>query len=278
MIEKSISSWLAEAAEALKINSIESARLDAEIILAHTLKKSRTWLHAHGDEELDPRLVEIADTRIALRKDRTPVAYIVGHKEFYGRTFKVTPATLIPRPESEAVITLLGQYLERFLTPIAPEHIRIIDVGTGSGCLGITAKLEWPALTVTLTDKSPQALAIAKENATALNADVSYFRGDLLRGFGDSADCIIANLPYVDRSWEVSPDTRAEPDMALYAQHEGLALINTLIAQSSAILPVGGALILESDPRQHDAIIEETARYGLSHEATDGFITLFVRR
>ena len=104
-----IAEWMTHAAAALQSAGIPSARLDAEIILAHTLKKSRTYLHAHDDETLEARELEIADARLALREDRTPVAYIIGHKEFYGRPFKVTPSTLIPRPESEMIITLLKE-------------------------------------------------------------------------------------------------------------------------------------------------------------------------
>ena len=94
--------WLRDAAEQLASVGIPSALLDAEIILAHTLRKSRTWLHAHGDETINIRDLEIANARLDLRLDRTPIAYIIGHKEFYSRLFKVTPSVLIPRPESEA--------------------------------------------------------------------------------------------------------------------------------------------------------------------------------
>jgi hypothetical protein len=130
-----INSWLRDSAEMIANVGITSALLDAEIILAHTLRKSRTWLHAHGEEELSSRELDIASARLELRLDRTPIAYIIGHKEFYSRLFKVTPSVLIPRPESEAIIT-------QFLALPLPDKARVIDVGTGSGCLGITTKLE----------------------------------------------------------------------------------------------------------------------------------------
>lgn len=267
--------WLTGATKLLTMHGTPSARLDAEIILAHTIRKPRTWLHAHSDDPLDLRQREIADARVELRREHTPVAYIIGHKEFYGRRFKVTPATLIPRPESEAVIRQLAPLVGAKLTPIAPEPLHVVDVGTGSGCLGITAKLEWPAMHVTLTDKSQHALAIAKENARTLNADVAFYRGDLLRGYSLPADIIIANLPYVDREWSVSPDTHAEPDDALYADQHGLALIYTLITQSTPLLTPHGFLLLEADPTQHDAIIARAAQHQFNHVATDGYcITL----
>ena len=106
-----ISEWIRSAFTRLKDADIPSPRLDAEIILAHTLRKGRTYLHAHSDESLTDRELEVAEARLQLRLDRTPIAYIIGHKEFYGRQFRVTPATLIPRPESEAIIDILKDVL-----------------------------------------------------------------------------------------------------------------------------------------------------------------------
>ncbi len=266
-----IHDWITDATTLLASHEIPTARLDAEIILAHTIRQPRTWLHAHSDESLDARQQEIANARIELRLERTPVAYIIGHKEFYGRRFKVTPATLIPRPESEAIIRQLHTIISPKVTPIAPESLHLVDVGTGSGCLGITAKLEWPELHVTLTDKYQHTLTIAKENAKRLNTDVTFYRGDLLRGYSLPIDVIIANLPYVDREWEVSPDTRAEPDEALYADQRGLALIYTLITQSAALLTSHGYLLLEADPEQHKSIIERATQYQFSLVTTDGY-------
>lgn len=262
--------WLRDAAEQLANALIPSALLDAEIILAHTLRRSRTWLHAHGDEPLDPRQLEIAEARLQLRLERTPVAYIIGHKEFYGRLFKVTPATLIPRPESEALITQLGKYL-------APAHKRLIDVGTGSGCLGITAKLEHPQLHVTLADISRHALKVAEENARLLGARVDTVVSDLLVNAGLRYDCIVANLPYVDKDWSRSPETDHEPSEALFADQNGLALIAKLIEQTGEYLTADGLLILEADPRQHSDITSHAANHSLSHRETDGFALVFTK-
>jgi len=167
-----IADWLAEATRQLVFADIPSARLDAELLLAHTLRKPRTWLHGHGDETLSERHREIANARLDLRLDRVPVAYIIGHKEFYGRMFKVTTATLIPRPESESLIALLNEALPRNHS-LLPEALKVVDVGTGSGILGITAKLEHPELDVTLLDISRHALTVAQDNAATLNAEVN---------------------------------------------------------------------------------------------------------
>lgn len=255
-----IKDWLQDAANQLAEVGISSAKLDAEIILAHTLRQNRTYLHAHDDELLSPRQVEIADARLQLRLDRTPIAYIVGHKEFYGRLFKVNPATLIPRPESETIITLLKELTAQTTIHLSDTPKRLVDVGTGTGCLGITAKLEVPELEVTLVDISRQALKVAETNAVALHADVAITRSDLLLEYPFVADYIIANLPYVDSIWERSPETHYEPSLALFADDEGLALIYKLIDQAPSHLVTGGYLLLEADPRQHDAIIRYTKR------------------
>jgi len=269
-------SWLIEATNLLAADGIDSARLDAELILAHSLRRPRTYLHAHGDEPLEPRIEDIADARLELRREHTPIAYIIGHKEFYGRRFKTTPAALIPRPESETMINLLADIVPKNLS-LLPEKLHLIDVGTGTGCLGITAKLEWPELDVVLTDISNHALTLAEENATLLHADVQFVRSDLLRGYGAPVDIIVANLPYVDRHWEVSPDTQAEPDQALYANDHGLALIYELLDQAALLLRPGGSILLESDNRQQSKIIAYARHHGFKHSKTAGLITEFSR-
>ena len=263
------SEWLKAARLQLHHADISSARLDAEIILAHTVRKNRAYLHAHPDTPLEPRQHDIAEARLALRLERTPIAYIVGHKEFYGRMFKVTPATLIPRPESEVMIDLLKS---TFRPMFLQGEKRLIDVGTGSGCLGVTAKLELPDLDVTLLDISKHALAVAETNAKELKASVTTLQSDLLEAYPFTADIILANLPYVDTSWERSPETNYEPALALFADHDGLALINKLIASTTTRLARDGHLFLEADPRQHKQIITLARQHGLKLITQDGFI------
>lgn len=264
-----ISTWLREATKELKDIGIESNRLDAELILSHTLRKPRTYLHAHLDETLDGRQYDIATARLQLRKERVPLAYIVGHKEFYGRLFKVTPATLIPRPESEDMISL---FLEDTAEEITPKTL--VDIGTGSGCLGITAKLERPNLSVTLLDISAKALTIARRNATLLQAEVAAQRSDLLSQYPAAADYMLANLPYVAREWTVdttSPELRSEPEEALYASDGGLKLIRQLLPQAARQLTPGGILYLEADPEQHASILHDARQLNLQHRATRGY-------
>lgn len=270
-----VNDWLAEATRQLVFNNVPSARLDAELLLAHTLRRGRTWLHGHGDEPLTDRMVEIANARLDLRLDRVPVAYIVGHKDFYGRQFKVTTATLIPRPESESLIELINKAIPKNQSLLQERPLRLVDVGTGSGILGITAKLEHPELEVTITDVSRHALKVAIDNAESLHASVTSLQSNLLANYPFFADIIVANLPYVDEEWERSPETAHEPATALFAENNGLALIFELLTQTKTMLANGGALILEADPQQHSAIIKEAIKNGLVHIETDGYGLLF---
>lgn len=264
-----ISQWLKDGTKTLKEADIPSPRLDAEIILAHTIRKTRPYLHAHGSQTLDPRHYEIAEARLQLRLDRIPIAYIIGHKEFYGRQFKVTPSTLIPRPESEQIITLLKKYI----LGLSPH--KLVDVGTGSGCLGITAKLEIPALEVTLCDISRHALNVAEFNAAHHKATVSIIHSDLLERYPFTADIILANLPYVDESWQRSPETAHEPALALFATNNGLHIINRLLDQTVSQLAAGGLLFIEADPRQHETITETAKERALRLLEAEGFVLVF---
>ena len=262
-----ISDWLKTATKSLKNIGISSARLDAELILANTLRKNRTYLHAHLDEEIDPRRFDIANARLDLRLDRVPIAYILGYKEFYGRRFTVSPSVLIPRPESEDLISL---FLELTASEIAEKVL--IDVGAGSGCLGITAKLERSNLSVILSDISKPALNIAEKNADALNADVHIQQQSLLNGQLKPVDYIFANLPYVDKNWDVSPELQYEPDIALFAEDEGLKLILQLISQAPRCLTPEGLLFIEADPQQHNRIIDEAVKNGFIKERVLNYI------
>ncbi len=258
-----INDWLLAATAQLLTVGIPSARLDAEIILAHTLRKGRTYLHAHAADEIELRDQEIADARLQLRLERVPIAYIIGHKEFYGRRFNVTTATLIPRPESEVMIELLGAIVPKNKPLLNNMTWRLIDVGTGSGCLGITAKLEFPELEVTLADISVYALKVAADNAAKLHSDVQCIHSDLLLNYPLQPHIILANLPYVDSSWRRSPETNYEPAIALFAVDEGRALINKLINQTETSLLPNGYLLLEADPSQHNAIINYAKKHNL---------------
>ena len=268
-----IKDWLTDAAGRLSAIGIDSANLDAEIILANILDKNRTYLHAHPEQLIDKDQLAIANSNLDLRLNRVPVAYIVGHKEFYGREFAVSPATLIPRPESEDIINVLKEILLSTTYQIPPT--KLIDIGTGSGCLGITAKLEFPNLDVTLADISADALLIASLNANALAADVDTLQSDLLHNYPQKPDIIIANLPYVDKTWDRSPETDHEPALALFAAKNGMEIIEKLIVQASDSLSPNGYIIIESDPTQHNSLIEFAKKQSFKLINQMGYIIVF---
>jgi len=263
-----IKDWVFQASQQLSAVDIPSAHLDAEIILAHVLEKNRTYLHAHPEQIISSDSCIIANKLLKKRVKRLPIAYLFGYKEFYGRKFSVNKNTLIPRPESEDIINLLRDFK-------IPGRIKLVDIGTGSGCLGITAKLENPELDVTIADISREALKVAEVNAANLIAKVSIIQSDLLESYNDKPDIIIANLPYVDRSWDRSPETDYEPILALFANDNGLQLVKTLLVQASNSLNQGGQIILEADIAQHDEIIKFAEEHYFSMLKIQGYAIIF---
>ena len=257
-----ISAWINETVDTFNTANIPTPRLDAEVLLAHYLKKSRTWLHTHADDQLSQHQIKQLTNLVDKRsQSRLPLAYITGEKEFYGRSFIVTPDVLIPRPETEEVIEQIKQ-LSSY-----KHNWKILDVGTGSGAIGLTLKLELPTTDVTLSDLSQSALEVARQNAKQLLAQVNITDSDLLSVWQDDSssgtfNIIAANLPYVDRLWETSPETDSEPALALYANDHGLELIKKLISQSPSVLDDPAYLVLEADPVQHSEIISYASKYG----------------
>ncbi|MBP5205133.1 peptide chain release factor N(5)-glutamine methyltransferase [Candidatus Saccharibacteria bacterium] len=215
---------------------------------------------------------------------KIPVAYKRGQQDFYGRNFIVSSDVLIPRPETEAVIDevmlLAGKpYLSGMKVPERKLSANplILDVGTGSGCIAVTIKLELPEVKVVGLDISAKALRIARNNADKFHAEVDFVNSDLLGNYhGQEPDVIVANLPYVDENWEwLDKDTLShEPSLALYADDRGLGLIKKLLVQ---IEERGWhpRIILEADPCQHERIIEFAQKHGLKRTKTNGYILVF---
>lgn len=263
-----IGAWLKLATSQLRSAGVSTARLDAEIILADHLSRNRTWLIAHSDDRLEtsPQL----DQALKRRLEREPLAYLRGYKEFYGRDFIVTTDVLIPRPESETIINLVKQ--------IKPKPNLIIDVGTGSGALAITIALELAPVTVVATDISPEALIIAKQNAHHLKADINFTESHLLDNIADlRPDVIVANLPYVDAKWKISPEAYYEPALALFATDQGLGLIKECIDQASRQLVKKGYLVLEADPIQHSNIVSYATGHSLTVTTIQDYIIVLRR-
>jgi len=210
-----------------------------------------------------------------------PEAYKRGVQDFYGRDFLVTPGVLIPRPETEmmidAVLSLAGvPILPGVEAPgaLIPSRAKILEVGTGSGCVAVSLKLGLPESEVYAVDISYDALAVAKKNAKKFNAKINFLKSDLMDGVRGDFDVICANLPYVDKNWDWldRKSLSFEPELALYAEGGGLELIKKLIQQASGRCHF---LILEADPCQHEKIKKYASDFGLKHIETRGFILSF---
>lgn len=252
--------WLIKATAKLKSSDIQSARLDALLILEYVLNKDRSQIIAHDDLPLSNEQLEQLNTALDQRAQHVPIAYIRGFVEFYGRYFDVSPQVLIPRPETEELIELA------LALPLGQNTV-VIDVGTGSGCIPTSLRLERPQWRVYGTDISPSALTIAQANALKQNATVTLAEANLLqektsRLLPASASLITANLPYVAESYAISPDAKHEPGIALFAKDEGYELIEKLLPQAQHILTGKGYLLLESDPWQQARIIKVAAELG----------------
>ena len=243
------------------LHHIDSARLDAELLLTYATKLDRTALLAHGDQVVDAVTATIFFDLIAQRARHIPVAYLTGRKAFYGRDFTVTPATLIPRPESEVIIETLKQLYQ------PDQHSTLLDVGTGSGCLAITAQLELPDLKVTASDISQEALPVAELNAGRYHVDnkITFVNSNLFNNITGHFDFILANLPYLDydRRADYSPELAHEPNLALYAYDRGNCLMLELVAVARNYLTPHGYLIMEMETHQLGQVADRATKSGL---------------
>ena len=231
--------WTAQAES--RLGSFAAPRLEAQLLAAHALGISRTSLLAHPNESFP----ELAGESLLQRRERhEPLAYILGRREFYGRDFAVRTGVLVPRQETEILV-------ETCLALTLPETARVVDVGTGSGCIGITLALERPRWRVEGIDISPRALQIARDNAEALDAEFPLSRSDLLSEIEGSFDLVVSNPPYIGRDEVIPEEVRGwEPDEALFAEETGLAIYRRLSLEAPHHLLVGGWLAVEVGHKQ----------------------------
>jgi len=242
---------LAQAAAVLEEAGIEEPRLDAEILLVHALGITRAQLHADSQRRLGS--AELAGYRqlIERRAQREPLAYIVGHKEFYGLDFFVDARVLIPRPETELLV-------EKAIEISQPQSV-IADVGTGSGAIAISLAVHLAQALIYATDASPAALEVAARNCHRHGVEdrVHLLLGHLLEPLPEPVDLIVANLPYVSEAeWtQLPPEISCyEPREALYGGHDGLDHIRSLLAQARGHLRLEGAILLEIGATQGQAV------------------------
>jgi release factor glutamine methyltransferase len=260
--------WLAE-------KGIESARLDAGLLLGHVLAMGRLDLYLAWDRPLTQKEKDDYRALLKRRADHEPVAYIVGAREFFGLRLRVTPDVLIPRPETEILIEraieLVRLDAAARVSAASPgqgeksndaaRSVRIADVGTGSGAIAIALAHEIPEACLVATDVSPAALDVARENARThgVAERIDFRRAALLEGVDGDLDMVVSNPPYVaerDRG-SLPPDVVCfEPHGALFAGEDGLSVIADLIPQAAEKLRAGGSLALEIGEGQAAAVAE----------------------
>jgi release factor glutamine methyltransferase len=225
----SVRTTLAIAVAELRDAGCESPRLDAELLLADALRTTRTTLQLHPERELALAESDRFAQALRRRREREPVAYILGRKGFRHIDLAVDARVLVPRPETELLVELA-------LT--LPRGAHVADVGTGSGAVALALKHERPDLHVVATDASEDALAVARANAAKLELDVSFAHGDLLDGLGPHPlDAIVSNPPYVHDRAELAAELAHEPAQALYAGADGLDVLRRLIPAAAARAP-----------------------------------------
>jgi release factor glutamine methyltransferase len=227
----------------------DSARRDAETLLRHVAALTRAELLAYPDRELPPSQVEAYEATIARRLGHEPIQYITGSQEFYGLAFAVTPAVLIPRPETEHLVEAVIERLPH------DRRVTIADIGTGSGAIAVALAAQLPQARVTAIDISPSALTVAQANAHShgLDGRINFFLCDLLEGLPANQqtgyfDAIASNPPYIPTtdSPQLHPQVREhEPASALFAGIDGLEIYRRLIPVAGQALKPGGLLALE---------------------------------
>lgn len=243
-----VDSLMAEARLALPRS--DTPALDAELLLGVVLKKPRSWLLARGDSQVDANIRSSFRDLLQKRAAGYPIAYLIGTKEFYGLQFSVDENVLIPRPDSELLVDLALDRLK--------ENDEMLDVGTGSGCLGIAIAKHRPDTVAWLIDSSAGALRIARHNARRLGvANVKLEQADLLPGtLPDPRQClVIANLPYLtDTQYQSNQELHYEPKMALLGGPDGFQSIARFFAMLTRRLYAPRTILLEIDPSQQDAV------------------------
>jgi release factor glutamine methyltransferase len=246
--------------EFLKKNGSQSPRLDAEVLLSHARGCKRIELYTSFEEEPNDKVKAAFREMVKRRAEGTPVAYLVGYKEFYAATFEVNPDVLIPRPETEHLVV---EALDRAKL-LAAKPLRVADVGTGSGIIAVTIAKQIPTAHVTALDLSPAALEVARRNATLHSLDesqIAFVQSDLLSACSSDQrfELILSNPPYISDSEFESLDNTVrgyEPKLALVSGPTGSEIIIRLLQESLERLVVGGYLIFEFSPMLGERLSE----------------------
>lgn len=243
--------WLSESINRLNKAGISSSRLDCLIMLEKVLEKDRSSILANDTLDINPHIKKL-NIMLGQREKRIPLAYIIGEREFYGLNIKVDESVLVPRPETEDMVTKAIE--------IAPNKGSVLELGTGSGAVSLALASERSDLKITATDISDGALETARLNANNLQLEIELVASDLFANIEEKYDLILANLPYVPVEARRQAEIEHEPDVALYGGEDGLDYYRTFFDQVDNYLSGHGTIIVEFSPTQFAAVRE------LAHE------------
>lgn len=282
-----VADFLVRATKKLETAQIGSARLDTLVLLEDTLDKDRSWILTHPETQLTSLQQKRLIKQIDRRARHEPLAYIRGFSEFYGRRFKVNRRVLEPRPESETMIELLMQLVASGQLIVDSRQrsknyklktinsIRVADVGTGSGALGITAALELHNHSVDLYDIDASALAVARHNCALHELHLRTVKRDLLRNSHKAYDVILANLPYVPNHWRINKAAAMEPRLAIFGGADGLDVYRRFFEQLSRFSWRPKYILTESLPPQHNKLAQIARSAGFKEFKSEDFIQVF---
>lgn len=261
-----INTWLINTTSILKRAGIETPRLDATVLLCDELRCDKAWLFAYPEHILQIKNLKNLHKKIIRRCKHEPLAYIRGRIEFYGRDFRITPAVLVPRPESESIIDLLKMVHTRFYRDIllsdSSKKLTILDIGTGSGVLAITAIKELSNTNVYATDTNKKCIQLAQSNANDHQVSIKFVHGSLLEPFFKqplirpftNPVILLCNLPYVPNDFSVNRAVLHEPASAVYSHHDGLYHYRELFNQIRHLPFKPSYIITESLKKQHSMV------------------------
>jgi release factor glutamine methyltransferase len=250
--------WLVHAHARLAPVS-ENPALEAQLLLGHVLQQSRTWVVAHPQAELEPRQQQQLDDLLERLLKREPLPYLLEKAEFYGLTFTVSPCVLIPRPETELLVDEALLWLRDH-----PTRRRAVDVGAGSGAIGVALAVHCPDLRVAAVERSWAALEIARTNSEqyGVSERVSLVQADLLEGIEGPFDLVGANLPYIPTETLEGLDVlRYEPRLALDGGSDGLRLVERVLADLPRCLAPGGLALFEIEAGQGESALALAQKY-----------------
>ena len=272
---KTVGEYLKLATDKLTDSSIPTARLDVLILIEAILGVERTKILANPDQTISSKQINLLNKAVAKRSTHVPITYITHKAEFYGRTFYVDSSVLQPRPETEAMIDLFKSLINGKERLSLKNGLRVADVGTGSGAIGITAKLEVNNIQIDLIDIDRKALKVAKKNVVLHTIQARTKIADLLPAKGSNYDVLLCNLPYIPDGFHINLAAGHEPPIAIFGGKDGLDVYCKLFKLVSELQHNPLYILTEALPSSHLKLKTLAAKHDYVLMATDDFVQMY---